>query len=68
MSREKSNYRETLAYLQEKGFEFLMSKSQAAEKLCISRPTLDGIIKSGRITMHNGKIPLGSIASYLCGD
>ena len=67
MSREKANYRETLAFLQDNGFDYLMNKSQLAEKLCISRPTLDDIIKSGKITIHNGKIPIGSVASYLCG-
>ena len=67
MAREKPNYRETLIYLQENGFTFLMNKKDVAAKLSISRPTLDRIIKSGKLKVSDGKIPIGALASYLCG-
>ena len=48
MAREKENYRETLQFLKTEGFPLMMSKSDTAEKLGISRPTLDRLIESGK--------------------
>ena len=67
MAREKANYRETLQFLIENGYPLLMQKKDVAEKLKISRPTLDRLIKKGGIKIDEGYIPIGSIASYLCG-
>ncbi len=67
MAREKANYRETLQFLTENGYPLLMQKKDVAEKLGISRPTLDKLIKKGSIKTEAGQIPIGSLASYLCG-
>lgn len=67
MAREKENYRETLQFLKTEGFTLMMSKSDTAEKLGISRPTLDRLIEKGSIKVDEGFIPIGSLASYLCG-
>lgn len=67
MPREKENYRNMLQFLLEKGYPMTMSKTQAAELMEISKPHLDKIIRNKHIKVQDGKIPLGSIANYLCG-
>ena len=66
MPREKPNYRDMLQILLEK-YPLLLSKKQTAEALGISRTHLDKIISKGHLKFQDGKIPIGSIASYLCG-
>ena len=66
MGREKENYRATLQFLSEK-YPMLMAKIQVAEALGISRTHLDKVIRKGHIKVQDGKIPIGSVASYLCG-
>ncbi len=65
--REKENFRDMLQFLTEKGYPMMMSRGQVTELLSVSRSTLAEAIKSGRIKVVNGKIPIGSVASYLCG-
>ena len=66
MPREKPNYRDMLQMLLETN-PLLLSKKEAAELLKISRTHLDTIISKGHLKVQDGKIPIGSIASYLCG-
>ena len=66
MGREKEGYREMLAMLCEE-HPMLMSKKEACPLLSVSLPHLNKLISQGKIKYDNGKIPIGSIASYLCG-
>ena len=66
MPREKEGYREMLALLCAK-HPMLMSKKEACPILGISIPHLNKLIAQDKITYDNGKIPIGSIAKYLCG-
>ena len=68
MAREKENYRSMLSYLiDEKGCSLVMTKKETAKTIGVSRGTLDLMIAEGDIKMQNGKIPIGTIANYLCG-
>lgn len=68
MAREKPNYRDTLQFLTEKYTKMSLSKGETIELLGISYPTLQKLIKKGSLKSDCcGKIPLGSLASYLCG-
>lgn len=64
---EKQGYREMLAFLSEKGYPMTLSKKEAQELLSVSHSHLSKIILRGHIKLVDNKIPLGSIASYLCG-
>ncbi len=66
MAREKPNYRDMLMVLMEK-HPSMLSKKEVVDILGVSRPTLDKIIRKGHIKYQDGKIPIGSVASYLCG-
>lgn len=66
MAREKEGYRATFGYLAER-YPMLISKSQACEILKVSYPHLRKLISANRIKCDKGKIPLGSMASYICG-
>ena len=65
--REKQGYREVLEFLTERGCPLLLTRSAAAEFLSISRPHLNKLIREKAIKVQENKIPIGSIASYLCG-
>lgn len=68
MSREKANYRDTLSYLREvEKAPFSLNKTEAAKLADISREELNELIANGIIKMSGKKIPLGSVASYICG-
>lgn len=68
MPREKPEYRVMLSFLVDKrGFPLTMTKKQTAEAIGVSRVHLDKIIAKGHIKMQDGKVPVGSVASYLCG-
>ena len=68
MAREKANYRSMLSYLvDEKKCPLVMNKVEVARVLGISRGKLDDMIFEGEIKMQSGKIPIGSVANYLCG-
>ena len=53
--------------INDKNLPMTLSKKEAAEALGISRVHLDKIIAKGHLKIQDGKIPIGSIASYLCG-
>ena len=67
MSKEKANYRETLAFLVEQEHPMVLDKKQAKEILGISLNFLNKLIREGYIKIAGGKIPLGSVANYICG-
>ena len=68
MGREKATYRETLSFLiDERGCPLVLNKKQAAKLLGISRNKLYDLIGDGCIKEHSEKIPIGSIANFLCG-
>ena len=68
MAREKEGYREMLMFLSEtKKLPLLMNRGQACEALGISRDYLAVLIAKGHIKLSGNKIPLGSVAGYLCG-
>lgn len=68
MAREKPNYRDMLSFLtDEKKCPLVMTKLETAKVLGISRGKLDDMIFEGEIKMQSGKIPIGSVANYLCG-
>ena len=64
--REKANYRETIEFLAAR-YPMMMTKGMVAEALGISYPHLKKIINNGRLKVSDGKIPIGSLANYLCG-
>lgn len=66
MPREKEGYRQMLEMLS-KDHPLLMSKKEACPVLGISLPHLNKLIAQNKIKYDNGKIPIGSLASYLCG-
>ena len=67
MGREKVHYRETLAYLTEQGYSMSLSKTEAQKILGISWEYLNKLIAKNYIKEVCGKIPLGSVANYICG-
>ena len=68
MPREKANYSDMLNYLiKDLGCPLTMTKVDASKFINLSRTTLDRAIRGGRIKVQDGKIPVGSIASYLLG-
>jgi hypothetical protein len=56
-----------LQFLTEKGYPMMMSRGQVTEMLGVSRSTLAVAIKNGHIKVIDGKVPIGSVANYLCG-
>ncbi len=68
MAREKENYRSMLSFLiDEKKCPLVMTKLETAKVLGVSRGKLDDMIFDGEIKMNGGRIPIGSVANYLCG-
>lgn len=65
MAREKPTYRDTFAVLAEK-YPLTLTKKEAAKILDCSLNYLKKLMQDGYIKDKGGKIPLGSIASYLC--
>lgn len=55
-----------LEHLSEK-HPMTLTRQEASEILNVSLPHLRGIIRKGHIKVQDGKIPLGSVANYLCG-
>lgn len=66
MSREREGYREMLMFLAEK-YPMTLTKKQASEALGVSFTHLQKMIRNKHITECDGKIPIGSVAKYLCG-
>lgn len=68
MPREKEGYRDMLAFLNEnKKLPLLLSRGQACEAMGVSRDYLAVLIAKGDIKLSESKIPIGSLARYLCG-
>ena len=67
MALEKENYRDMLQFLCDKGYSMTLTRGECCEILGISRPFLRDLIDKKRIKVNGGKIPIGSVASYLCG-
>lgn len=70
MPREKEGYRDMLAFLNtEKKAPMMLSRSEAANVLNISRTSVCALIADKRLEVDKitNKIPIGSIARYLCG-
>ena len=68
MPREKEHYRDMLMFLNEsKNLPLLMDRGQACEALTVSRDYLAKLIAKGDIKSEHNKIPIGSVARYLCG-
>ena len=65
--REKANYRDMLQFLTEKGYPLMLTQKQTAEILNCGKNTVPRIISRGHLKVIDGKIPIGSVASYLCG-
>ena len=66
MAREKQGYRDMLYILMEK-YPATMTRGMVAQVIGVSPRHLSEIIKKGHIKVQDGKIPIGSVASYLCG-
>ena len=64
---EAFGYRETLELLAEKHPMTVTQKDTAKILGCSLSHLKDTIIKKGHIKVVDGKIPLGSIARYICG-
>lgn len=68
MAREKPNYRENLQFLYEEYGKLSFLKAEVSEILGVAYNTLQKMIKAGDLKVDScGKIPIGSLASYLCG-
>lgn len=68
--REKEHYRDMLSYLTtERQAPLLLSKSQAAKLLSVSRNRVCTLIADGYLQFDKktNKIPIGTIARFLCG-
>lgn len=63
---EKQGYREMLEFLSGK-YPLLITRTQAAEILDVCPHTLRKIIHKNGWKTVNKKIPIGTIASFLCG-
>ena len=66
MPREKEGYRDMLSILMER-YPMLLTKKQVCEILDLSFQTVCKLIAKGKLTCDAGKIPIGSLARYLCG-
>ena len=68
MPREKPNYRENLKFLHEQYGKMVFSKKETTHILGVSINTLQKMVKEEDIkTDSDGRIPIGSLANYLCG-
>lgn len=63
---EKKGYREMLEFLSSR-YPLLLTRTQAAEILNVCPYTLRKIINKQNWKTVDKKIPIGVIASYLCG-
>lgn len=66
MPREKEGYRDMLSILMEQ-YPMLLTKKEVCEMLGLSFNTLAKLIARGKLTCDAGKVPIGSLAKYLCG-
>lgn len=63
---EKKNYRDMLEFLSAR-YPLLLTKTQVAEILDVCPYTLRQIIKENNWKITCNKIPIGTLANYLCG-
>ena len=66
MARENPFYRETLAGLREAGYKEQATKTETAEKLGVSRPTLYKWIADGLLSCVGGMISIEALARFKC--
>ena len=66
MAREKAGYREMIEFISEK-YPMAMTQKEAAECIGVSLPHIRKLIRNGKIKFVCGKVPIGSVASFLCG-
>ena len=64
---EKQGYREMLKFLNDKGCPMLSTRVDAAKFLGIGQQNLRKEIAKGKLKLQDNRIPIGSLASYLCG-
>ncbi len=64
---EKQGYRDMLFFLKEQGCPMMSTRGQASKFLGICQQNLRKEIAKGKIKVCEDKIPIGSLASYLCG-
>ncbi len=64
---EKQGYREMLKFLNDKGCPMLSTRVEAAKLLGMGQQNLRKEIARGKLKIQDNKIPIGSLASYLCG-
>lgn len=64
---EKQGYRAMLKFLNDKGVPMLLTRAEAAKFLGIGQQNLRKEIAKGKLKLQDNKIPIGSLASYLCG-
>lgn len=64
---EKKGYREMLVFLSDKGVSMLCTRAEAAKVLGIGQQNLRKEIAKGKLKLQDNRIPIGSLASYLCG-
>ena len=68
MAREKEGYRETLELLiTVKNCPLLLSYEQTADILGVCTKTVQRMINEKKLIRKQGGIPIGSVASYICG-
>lgn len=67
MPREKEGYRDMVALLMEQGYEGMIDKKDAAKIIGRSDEYINTLISKGKLKVVCKKIPIGSIASLLCG-
>lgn len=66
MGREKLGYREMIEFLS-KDHPLAMTQKEAAECMGISQPHMRRLVNEGVIKVVCGKVPIGSVAHFLCG-
>lgn len=66
MAREKNGYREMLEFLA-KDHPLTMTQKEAAECIGVSAPHMRKLVVMGKIKVVCGKVPIGSVANFLCG-
>lgn len=64
---EKNGYREMLSFLSEKDVPLLLTRAEAGKLLGIGQQNLRKEIAKGKLKLEDNRIPIGSIARYLCG-
>ena len=64
---EKQNFREMLLFLTEQGYPNTLTVKETAKAIGASYNFTRDLVRKGKIKLAGGKVPIGQIASYLCG-